>query len=318
LTILVPTWNLKSTTLNLEGKLTADDADDTEVKEKSRALVLEGGGMRGAFTAGVLEAFAEELGDDGSGFDAVVACSAGACNAASYLAGQPRRNRRVYLDFLDGGKLVRWSRLLTGGSIMDIDYLMDDVTIELCPLDLERLKESQVPLFIGVMDADNGETRYLTNHQDDVVTALRATCALPAFYRGSVVYQGRRYLDGGVSDPVPVRKAIELGAGELVVVLTSSVEARTRKKRHIPGLLRWMSSDPAVRKALEERHLRYREAAELLSAPPRGVTVHVVRPSRPLGVGRTTRSRRKLESACDLGYEDGRKFLKGWTKTTFP
>jgi predicted patatin/cPLA2 family phospholipase len=268
--------------------------------------------MRGTFTAGVLEAFAEELGEDGSGFDVVVACSAGACNAASYLAGQPRRNRRVYLDFLDGGKLVRWSRLLTGGSIMDIDYLIDDVTIELCPLDMEKLKKSPVPLYIGVMDAENGDTRYLISHEDDLITALRATCALPAFYKGTVVYQGRRYLDGGVSDPVPVRKAIGLGAKELVVVLTSSIEARMRKKRHLPGVLRWMSPNPAVRRALEGRHLRYREASDVLTSPPRGVTVHVVRPSRPLDVNRTTRGRRKLESACNLGYEDGRKFLNGW------
>jgi predicted patatin/cPLA2 family phospholipase len=117
---------------------------------------------------------------------------------------------------------------------------------------------------------------------------------------------------------VPVHKAIELGAKELVVVLTSSIETRTRKKRHLPGLLRWMSSDPSVRKAFEERHLRYREALEALTSPPGGVTVHVVRPSSPLRVGRTTGSRRKLESACDQGYEDGRKFLKGWTKTAFP
>lgn len=267
--------------------------------------------MRGTFTAGVLEAFAEGLGDDGRGFDLAVACSAGACNAASYLAGQPWRNRRVYLDFLDGGKLVRWNRLLFGGNIMDIDYLIDDVTVKLCPLDMERLRKSPIPLYIGVMDADTGDTRYLNSREDDLVTALRATCALPTFYKRPVSYQGRRYIDGGVSDPVPVQKAIELGAKELVVVLTSSVEARTRKRRHLPGILRLLSSDPAVRNVLEERHLRYRKVSELLDSPPQGVEIRVLRPSRPLGVSRATRDRRKLKKACDLGYEDGRRFLAG-------
>jgi predicted patatin/cPLA2 family phospholipase len=269
--------------------------------------------MRGTFTAGVLEAFAEKLGDDGRGFDFVVACSAGACNAASYLAGQPWRNRRIYLDFLDGGKLVRWSRLFAGGNIMDIDYLIDDVTVRLCPLDMERLKKSPIPLYIGVMDAGTGDTRYLVSHQDDLITSLRATCALPTFYRRPVFYQGRRYIDGGVSDPVPVQKAIELGAKELVVVLTSSVEARKRRPRHLPGMLRLLSSDPAVRNALEKRYLRYRKVSELLDSPPQGVDILVLRPSRPLGVSRATRDRRKLEKACDLGYEDGLEFVAGLT-----
>ncbi len=81
--------------------------------------------MRGVYTSGVLEAFDEA----GLCFDSIVACSAGACAAASYLAGQAWRNRRVYLDFLDGKKLVRFSRLLTGGNVMDIDYFTDDVTL---------------------------------------------------------------------------------------------------------------------------------------------------------------------------------------------
>jgi predicted patatin/cPLA2 family phospholipase len=240
----------------------------------------------------------------------VVACSAGACNAGSYLAGQPWRNRRVYLEFLDGSKLVRWDRLFTGGNIMDIDYLIDDVTLRLCPLDLERLRRNPVALHIGVMDAETGETRYLVSHEDDLVTALRATCALPSFYRRPVSYQSRRYVDGGVSDPVPVGKAIELGAKDVVVVLTSSIESRRRKPWRFPGLHRLLFSDRAVRKALENRYVRYREAAELLTSPPPGVRIRVVRPSRPLGVGRTTRDRRKLEQACDLGYEDGRAFLE--------
>ncbi len=187
-----------------------------------RVLVLEGGGMRGVYSAGVLEAFSETDAGRGLRFDFVVACSAGACVAASYLAGQPRRNRQVYLDFLDGDKLVRFRRLATGGSVMDIDYLAFEVTLRLCPLDIEALRRSETRLYIGVTDCETGESRYLTNHEDDLVTAIRATCSLPFFSRKEVSYQGRSYVDGGVSDPVPVAKAIALGATEVVLVLTSS------------------------------------------------------------------------------------------------
>jgi predicted patatin/cPLA2 family phospholipase len=285
-----------------------------------RVLVLEGGGMRGVYSAGVLEAFSEAGGIRGTigaqgesalHFDAVVACSAGACVAASYLAGQPRRNRQVYLDFLDGEKLVRFRRLLTGGSVMDIDYLAQDVTLRLCPLDLDALRRSPVPLYIGVTDCDTGESRYLTSHEDDLVTAIRATCSLPFFSRKEIPYQGRLYVDGGVSDPVPVGKAIELGATEVVLVLTSPIERRGRKRSALAIFDRLFSSSPAIRRSLLERHLRYRDAARLLESPPDGVRIDVVRPSRSLPVRRTTTRRSLLEEACNLGLRDGRAYVSG-------
>jgi predicted patatin/cPLA2 family phospholipase len=275
------------------------------VNSGRRALVLEGGGMRASYTAGVLEAFAEDA-DGGGRFDFVVACSAGACTAASFLAGQPERNRTVYLDYLSGDRFIRWRRLLTGGDVMDIDYLTDEVHGRLCPLDLDALKSTPIPLYIGVTDAETGQARYLSNHADDLLTSLRATCALPFYYRRPVYYQGRRYLDGGLSDPVPIKRAIELGAKEIVVVLTSSIEKRGRNRRR--GFL--FSVSPAVRKTLAERHLRYRETAELLSAPPPGVLITTVRPSRALGLSRATRDRAKLQGGCDLGRADGRAFLR--------
>jgi predicted patatin/cPLA2 family phospholipase len=279
-----------------------------------RVLVLEGGGMRGAYSAGVLEAFSEIDGGHGLKFDYVVACSAGACVAASYLAGQPGRNRRVYLDFLDGDKLVRYRRLATGGSVMDIDYLATEVTLRLCPLDLEALRQSPTRLYIGVTDCETGESRYLTNHEDDLVTAIRATCSLPFFSKNEIAYQGRLYVDGGVSDPVPLAKALALGATEVVLVLTSSIEKRGVKRPLFSLFDRFFSRSPAIRSCLCERHLKYREAARVLASPPNGVRIEVVRPSRPLPVGRTTTRRNLLEEACDLGYRDGREFLRGYVR----
>jgi predicted patatin/cPLA2 family phospholipase len=266
--------------------------------------------MRGVYTSGVLEAFSEARGGAGISFPDIVACSAGACAAASYLSGQPYRNREVYLDYLDGDKLVRFRRLLTGGNVMDIDYLAEDVTLRLCPLDLDALVRSSSRLHIGVTDWETGEPRFLLNREDDLLTAIRATCALPFFYRGEVRYQGRRYVDGGVSDPVPLKKAIALGATEILVVLTSPIEDRGAKRSFSPWLDWFTSPSPAVRRALRDRHLRYREAASLVASPPEGVRVDVIRPSRPLPVKRTTTDRRLLEQGLDLGYEDGKRYVE--------
>ena len=274
-----------------------------------RALVLEGGGMRGAYTSGVLEAFAEASNGAGIYFDHIVSCSAGACNAASYLAGQAQRNRRIYLDYVDGDKLVRLHRFLTGGDIMDVDYLIDEVTLKLCPLDFKALVSSRTRLHIGVTDAVTGEPRYYNNHEDELTAVFRATCALPFFYRSKAMIAGRRYVDGGVADPVPVTQAIRLGATDIIVVLTSAIEGRGVKRLRIPGIERLFSSSPAVRQLLRERYQRYKEASELLSSPPEGVGIRVVRPSQPLEVKRTTTERSRLEATCDLGLRDGRSFL---------
>src|SRR3990172_5588576 len=276
-----------------------------------RVLVLEGGGMRGVYSAGVLEAFSETNAGKGLRFDGVVACSAGACVAASYLACQPRRNRQVYLDFLDGDKLVRFGRRLTGGGGMDMGYLALEVTLRLCPLDIDALRRSETRLYIGVTDCETGESRYLTNHEDNLITAIRATCSLLFFSREEVPYQGRLYVDGGVSDPVPLEKAIELGATEVVLVLTSPIESRGRKRSPFSVFDRFLSSSPAIRRSLRERHLRFRDAARVLASPPNGVRIEVVRPSRLLPIRRTTTRRSLLEEGCDLGCEDGRAFVKG-------
>lgn len=265
--------------------------------------------MRGVYTSGVLEAFAEA----GLSFPHIVACSAGACAAASYLAGQPERNRRVYLDFLDGDKLVRFRRFLVGGDVMDVDYLTDEVTVSLCPLDLEAIRRNVCKLHIAVTDWDTGDVRYLDSHRDDLLTAFRATCALPLFYRGKVFYQERRYVDGGVADPVGIVKAIELGAREVLVVLTSSIEARARSKPRISGSTRLFSRSPAIRRALADRYRRYGDAAAFIDSPPPGVKIHVIRPSRLLPVKRTTTKRSILEQGLDLGYEDGKTWGQSLT-----
>lgn len=261
--------------------------------------------MRGVYTSGVLEA----LDEAGAVFDTVVACSAGACAGASFLAGQTWRNRHIYLDLLDGDKLVRFRRVLTGGSIMDIDYLADDVTTRLCPLDVGAIRDSDTRFEIGVTDWLTGEPHYLNNRDDELLVAFRATCALPFFYRGEVVYRDRRVLDGGVSDPVPLERALALGATDIVVVLTSPIESRGAPRRRLPGLERLFSSSPGVRAALRQRHQRYRRAAEILRDPPHGSRIRVIRPSRELPVSRTTTDRSRLEAGCDLGLADGRAFL---------
>lgn len=264
--------------------------------------------MRGVYTVGVLEALVEA----GVEFPHIVACSAGACAAVSLVAGQPERNRHIYLDLLDGTKLVRFRRLLTGGNVMDIDYLAEDVTLRLCPLDIDAVRRSRTHLHVGVTDWLTGKARYFEagecDSDDELVRLLKATCALPFFYRDEVMFRNRRYLDGGVSDPVPLEEALAVGGDDILVVLTSPIEARGAQPMS-PLVAKLLSSGEAVRRALATRYLRYRRASELVHAPPSGTRIRVIRPSRELPVRRTTTDRDRLEAGCDLGLEDGRRFF---------
>jgi predicted patatin/cPLA2 family phospholipase len=171
-----------------------------------RALVLEGGAMRGIFTAGVLDSLAVL---DAPPFDLVIGVSAGACCAVSYLAGQVGRNRRIFVEQMTTREFADPLRALRGGSLVDMDFIMGPVTFLRDPLDLHALRASPVELEAVAAEAVTGQARYLPAQGRDCVGALLATVALPVFYRGGPVpFRGERLFDGGVVDPVPVGRAL--------------------------------------------------------------------------------------------------------------
>jgi predicted patatin/cPLA2 family phospholipase len=267
-----------------------------------RALVLEGGAMRGVFAAGVLDGFADL---EEPSFDLIVGVSAGACCAASYLAGQRGRNYVLFLDYLASLRFINPWRALLGGSVIDMDYLSGPVTKQLYPLDLDALQAAACRFEVVATEARQGQAHYLTVQGDDCLPALRASVALPLVYRGSPVpFHGHRYFDGALSDPIPLTRALARGATDVTVVMSRPLNWRPSPPTPIQRLVanRGLADYPAIARALRNYDRTARAARVFLDQPAPGKRIRLMCPPADFPVGRFTQNRRLLHQ----GYTAGR------------
>lgn len=278
---------------------------------KSRhALVVEGGGMRGVFSAGVLSAFGRNSFDP---FDFYIGVSAGACNLASHLAGQNERNIHIINCWSSTKKFISYARFIRGGHLMDLDWLWD-VTISEYRLDLAhlftKLRKKGKEFFIAVTSLKTGKALYLKPDENTLEHYLKVSSAVPVFYRGKLEVMGEQAVDGGVADPIPVRKAHRLGADIITVI--RSRPAAYAKKGEEGGLIYPLvfRKNPAFLQSLKNRSRNYMESVEFIKNPPKGVKVIELSPPPDPGVSRTTRNLKKLNRAYDKGLEAGFDYIK--------
>jgi len=275
--------------------------------KKKRGLVVEGGGMRSAYAAGVLLA----LHDRGfNHFDIAVGSSAGACCAANFVAGEPEKNRVILEDHLTSRNFVNLANLFNKKNILDIDFLIDEVCVKQVPLNLEKIRNAPTRLFITATDYLTGRLVYFNNREHDIHEALRASCAMPFLYKKKAVYQNRRYLDGGLIASIPFEKAVEEGCDYVVVISTREKGYRKAKSKFPSPLYRVAyPKNPALIDLFSRRHEIYNETVRKISSS-QSRKVHLIQPQSPLPVSRTTKDRRKVRSAVEIGYRDGEGFCE--------
>ena len=266
-------------------------------------LVLEGGGMRATYTAGVLDAFL----DRGIGVDDVFGVSAGANAGSDYVADQRERNHRVFVEFATDRRYAGWRNVLRERSWFGMRFLFETLPDDLAPFDYEGFGRSPRALTVGVTDCLTGAPAYYCQHDHDprwfVTTVQRATCSLPVL-SPPVTVQGRPCYDGGVSDPIPLERSIAAGNHRHVVVLTRNAGYRmpVKKPGAVVDALLWRY--PAVRRALRDRPARYNACLDLIDRLERDGSVFVIRPMRPLVVGRLDRDPARLEELYRQGYQE--------------
>jgi len=268
-----------------------------------RALVLEGGAMRGIFTSGVLDALAERREPP---FDLIIGVSAGACCAASYLSGQAFRNYVIFTEYMTTRAFANPVRMLWGGSAVDMDFLMGQVTHELYPLDIEAMCSSEGRLEAVATHAETGEAAYLPTKGADCVAALHATVAMPFFYRGGPIrFRGEDYFDGAVSDPVPIQRALAEGATHVTVVMTRprdwSPKPMSRVARRV--LSRHLERYPRIFEKLTVYNETQAKAHSVVESIPSNVDVRIILPPDDFPVERFTLDK----AALHLGYRMGRE-----------
>ena len=274
---------------------------------RKMGLVLEGGGMRGVFTSGVLDAFMKyDL-----YFNYVVAVSAGACNGLSYISRQPRRARLSNIDMLVKYNYIGLRHLVTQGCIFDPELLYDRFPNELIPYDYDTYFASPSTFEMVVTNCNTGRAEYLTEKDGDrqrLLDICRASSSLP--YVSNVIdVDGQPYLDGGIVDSIPVGRAIDMGYDRNVLVLTRNRGYRnTSKDRKIPKFI--YKKYPRLRVALSRRIAEYNHQLDMVEEMEVKGLVDVIRPLRPMDVDRIEKDEKKLEALYEEGFQLGEEYCK--------
>ena len=276
--------------------------------ERHTGLVLEGGGMRGVFTSGVLDAFMKyEL-----YFPYVVAVSAGACNGLSYMSHQPRRARFSNIDMLRKYGYISLKNLLVQGSIFDPNILYERFPSEIVPFDYKTYVEN--PAFFEMVTTNclTGFAEYLSEKYDArrITAIAKASSSLPYVAQITNV-DGIPMLDGGIVDSIPVLRATSQGHPFNVVVMTRNKGYRSLERDiKIPPII--YKEYPRLRVALSHRVKVYNEQLEMVERMERWGEILVIRPQRKMEVGRTCSDIEKLERLYEEGFHEGEKFCQSY------
>lgn len=266
-------------------------------------LVLEGGAMRGMYTAGVLDVFLENK----IQVDCIVGVSAGALFGVNFLSGQKGRVIRYNKQFNGDKNYIGLRPLLREGNIVSTKYAYEEVPRRLDPFDDAAYKKSGIPFYAVVTNMENGMPEYIKiDSVFEQMDVLRASGSMP-FVSKPVLIDGKQYLDGGISDSIPFRFAESLGCDRLIVILTRDMAYR--KKPMSPALIRlWFGKSPIAEKLLL-RHEVYNRSVEKLKEWEANGKAVVIRPSSPVEIGRIETDPDKLQSVYDLGVKDGMSYV---------
>lgn len=267
---------------------------------KNIGLVLQGGGMRGVYTSGVLDFFM----DKDLYFPYTIAVSAGACNAISYIGKQRGLGKKVCVGYIIDNKCISYKNLLTKGSILEMDRIFNDIPNELEPFKFDETGNTTGKLIVTATDCHTGAPVYIDRDEcEDIITAVKASSSIP-FLTKPVEFQKRRLLDGGVTDPIPIKKAIKDGNHKNVVVLTNE-DGYNQK----PFKMKWMAKRIypdyiELINAILDSHKLYEETIDYINELEDKGQVFVIRPSRYLKLKTFDRNSKKMELLYQLGYKD--------------
>lgn len=275
-------------------------------------LILEGGAMRGIYTAGVLDVLMEHA----IAADGVIGVSAGAVHGCNYVSGQRGRSIRYYKKYAQDPRFISVRSLLRTGNMVDTDFCYRELPLELDPFDNKAFMASAIPFYVVCTDVETGRAE--TVLCDDLlrkIDYLRASASMPLVSR-TVCIDSRRYLDGGVADSVPIRAFEEMGYGRNIVVLTRPADYVKFSESNPLFRLRY-AKYPNFRRALARRHIVYNETMGYIDRQAREGAAFVIRPRAALPIGRTDTDPERIEAVYRIGREDAERrmeALKDWIK----
>ena len=266
--------------------------------DNNTGLVLEGGGLRGVFTCGVLDCFM----DHGIRFPFTIGVSAGACNGLSYMSGQRGRAKSSNIDLMEKHHYVGFKYLLTQGCIMDSKLLFEDFPEKIIPYKYDAYFSNPDRFVMVTTNCLTGQAEYFEEKSspERVMSIVRASSSLP-FVSKITYVDGVPMLDGGIADSIPVQYALDQGYEKLVVILTRNKGYR-KKEGKMPIAKAFYRKYPALQQALSVRNLRYNQTMDLIERLEAEGRITVIRPINPVEVGRIEKDTAKLTALYQEGY----------------
>lgn len=278
-------------------------------------LLLEGGAMRGLYTAGVLDVFMEHQ----ILVDGIIGVSAGALFGMNYKSKQKGRVLRYNRNYAKSKEYMGFHSLLTTGNIMNRDFCFNRIVNELDPVDFETYRNSPEDFYAVVTNMQTGNAEYVKLddlENQDQLEYLRASGSMP-FLSKPVEVNGNFYLDGGIADSIPIEKLLEMNYDKMIVILTRPTDYRKKKSNtRIPGI--YYRKYPKLVSAINNRYLNYNWQLDKIAELEADGKIFVLRPSRFVNIKRIERDLAKIQEMYDLGQADARQnlnALRGYLNT---
>lgn len=277
------------------------------MQNRKKALIIEGGGSRGVFSFGVIDSFIKASYNP---FDIHLGVSNGAVVQLWYLLAVSDYNLDKML-FSASRDYVRYSNLLFNKSIMNFEKLYQDAN-KVFPIDFDRLQDNLAGknFYVVVSDAESGKPEYIELSQENYINEMLATGSLPVLMKNAILLEGKRKYDGGITDPIPVQKAYEMGAKEIVIIRTyeQAFIRKTKLENYIAAFA--TRSYPNISKALKENTTTYNSALEFINNPPSDCKILQICPPQRLSTKRATTNVNIMKADYQIGMNCGEEFLE--------
>ena len=277
------------------------------MQQIKKALIVEGGGSRGVFSFGVIDSFIKASYNP---FDIHLGVSNGAVVQLWYLLAVSDYNLDKML-FSASKDYVRYSNLLLNKSIMNFEKLYQDAN-KVFPIDFDRLQDNLAGknFYVVVSDAGSGKPEYIQLSKENYINEMLATGSLPVLMKNAILLEGKRKYDGGITDPIPVQKAYEMGAKEIVIIRTyeQAFIRKTKLENYIAAFA--TRSYPNISKALKENTTTYNSALEFINNPPSDCKILQICPPQRLSTKRATTNVNIMKADYQIGMNCGEEFLE--------
>lgn len=268
-------------------------------------LILEGGGLRGLYTAGVLDYFIEK----DIQFSDIYGVSAGAFNAVSYITKQKERSKNINIGFVNDKRYLNTRNIIKRKPLFNLDFIVYDVPEKYFPFEYEKFYNSKSKFHCVSTNIETGKAEYFDiNDIRENMELLKSTGSLPMF--GEIVEaNGLKLLDGGIADSIPIEKSLENNKKNVLILTRNKDYIKEKAKFYGLHKIRYRKY-PKLIEAMENRHIRYNKTLEKIHDLEEKKEIFVIRPSKPLEVDVFEKDKEKLEKLYLNGYDDAKELYK--------